>query len=136
ADGHLTLGTLLLSFQLVQFATQFAQGVDIYASAWQYMVAAQGRISELLLLGRPPVSASGRLGDGGLEVRAMSIRLGDREVFADFDLRVEPGELVVVHGSPGSGKTTLAHLVVGALMPHAGSVAVGGSEIARLSIAE
>lgn len=48
------------------------------------------------------------------------------EAVADVDLRVDPGELVVVAGTTGSGKSTLLRLLAGLLEPTAGSVTVDG----------
>jgi putative ABC transport system ATP-binding protein len=46
-------------------------------------------------------------------------------------LRVARGEKVAFIGPSGSGKTTLAYLIAGILTPRAGSLAVGGAELAR-----
>ncbi len=50
---------------------------------------------------------------------------------ASFD--VQPGEVFVVMGLSGSGKSTLIRMVNGLLPPTAGSIEVGGEDIARLS---
>jgi putative ABC transport system ATP-binding protein len=46
-------------------------------------------------------------------------------------LHVARGEKVAFIGPSGSGKTTLAYLIAGILTPRAGSIAVGGAELAR-----
>jgi len=51
-------------------------------------------------------------------------------------LAVEPGEAVVCIGPSGSGKSTLLALIAGILVPQAGSVRVGGVELARRGDAE
>ena len=48
-------------------------------------------------------------------------------------LRVEAGEKVAVIGPSGCGKTTLLHLLAGVLVPSAGRIAVGGTEVSALS---
>ena len=59
---------------------------------------------------------------------------GGREALAGVDLRVEPGELVVLCGLSGSGKTTLMRAACG-LVPHfhggevAGELSVAGLDV-------
>ena len=48
-------------------------------------------------------------------------------------LRVEAGEKVAVIGPSGCGKTTLLHLLAGVLVPSAGRIAVGGTDVSALS---
>ncbi|PRY18234.1 thiol reductant ABC exporter subunit CydD [Kineococcus rhizosphaerae] len=59
----------------------------------------------------------------GLRLRGVSVRRADASaVLEDFDLDVAPGELHVLAGPSGAGKTTAARVAAGALVPDAGSV--------------
>jgi putative ABC transport system ATP-binding protein len=49
-----------------------------------------------------------------------------------LDLRAEPGELVVLLGASGSGKTSLLSVIAGILTPAAGSVRVGVTTVTGL----
>jgi putative ABC transport system ATP-binding protein len=62
----------------------------------------------------------------------------DLEVVAlqGLDLQVAPGEMVAIAGRSGSGKTTLMNILAGLERPSAGSVHVGGHDLARLGRAE
>ena len=51
----------------------------------------------------------------------------NRPVLSDFNLRVAPGEIVVLLGESGSGKTTALRLINGLTMPDAGEVCVEGT---------
>jgi len=59
---------------------------------------------------------------------------GDAPVHAvsDVDLRIEPGELVVVAGPSGSGKTTLLQLLGALDRPTRGEVRFEGQDVGRL----
>lgn len=54
----------------------------------------------------------------------------------NITLEVAPGEVLGVIGATGSGKTTLARLMIGALKPSAGNVRLDGVEISDWSPAE
>ena len=62
-------------------------------------------------------------GSGRQAVRALS----------DVNLRLEPGELVLLEGPSGSGKTTLLSVAAGLLTPDEGTVTLAGHELGPLS---
>ncbi|MDE2347931.1 MAG: ABC transporter ATP-binding protein [Gammaproteobacteria bacterium] len=55
------------------------------------------------------------------------------EVLHHIDLAVAEGDFLALMGPSGSGKTTLLNLIGGLDTPSAGSIAVGGQRIDRLS---
>ena len=50
----------------------------------------------------------------------------DKPVFDGYDLRVAPGEQVVIAGASGTGKSTLLALIAGLLPAQAGSIVIDG----------
>jgi glutamine transport system ATP-binding protein len=65
-----------------------------------------------------------------VELEKVSKRFGDLEVLRDLDLRVAPGEVVVVIGASGSGKSTLIRCINGLEAFESGRVCVDGHELA------
>src|SRR5262249_7968815 len=61
---------------------------------------------------------------------------GEVDVLHELDLVVEPGEIVAVCGSTGSGKTSLLNLLPRFYDPPGGHVRVGGIDTRDLPIAE
>lgn len=61
-------------------------------------------------------------------------KLGREKLHAvqDATFSVGVGSLVAIVGPSGSGKTTLTHMIGGLLKPDAGSIIVGGVDVARL----
>jgi putative ABC transport system ATP-binding protein len=57
-------------------------------------------------------------------------------VLLDIQLDVAQGEFIALMGPSGSGKSTLLNLIAGIDKPSAGSIEIGGVDIARLSEGE
>ena len=58
---------------------------------------------------------------------------GDVEALKDISLHIKEGELVVLKGRSGSGKSTILSLVAALAKPTSGEVIVGGEHISKLS---
>jgi len=54
-------------------------------------------------------------------------------VFDDFNLSLQGGDGAIVTGPVGSGKTTLARLIVGSLKPQRGEILISGGSIHKIS---
>jgi branched-chain amino acid transport system ATP-binding protein len=67
-----------------------------------------------------------------LEVDKIDTFYGEFQVLKEVSLRVNDGELVVVFGPNGHGKSTLLKTICGLLTPTSGSVKFDGKEITRL----
>lgn len=85
-------------------------------------------------------AASGTDGDRFIEAQEVvkRFRTGTEsiDVLRDLDLEVAAGEIVVILGVSGTGKSTLLNLVGGIDRPTAGRLRVGGYDLATLSDAE
>lgn len=65
-------------------------------------------------------------------VEGLHAGYGDRTVLRGVDLAVAAGELVVVIGPNGCGKTTLLRVIAGALRPAAGRVLFKGEDVREM----
>ena len=72
--------------------------------------------------------AAAMKGGAVIELENVGHAYGDREVFGDVSLSLEPGSFHFLTGPSGAGKTTLLDLCHGALVPTAGQVRLFGQD--------
>ena len=136
-----TIG-MLVAFQM--FAARVSQPMLRLVGLWQQFqqaAIAVRRLGDVMNVPPEPwtLSTAREPGDaGGIEFRGVSFRYGaDRpDVLRDFNLRIAPGECVVLMGPSGSGKSTLTRLLQGFVWPTSGQVLVDGRDTRHLSANE
>jgi phospholipid/cholesterol/gamma-HCH transport system ATP-binding protein len=67
-----------------------------------------------------------------IRVQGLYKRFGSQPVLRGLDLDIATGEIMVVIGRSGGGKSVLLKHLIGLLRPDAGTVAVDGTDITRL----
>jgi phospholipid/cholesterol/gamma-HCH transport system ATP-binding protein len=67
-----------------------------------------------------------------IEFREVSITFDDEMVLDRISFKVAPGEMKVVLGESGSGKSTILKLALGLIRPDAGQIFIDGEEITHL----
>jgi phospholipid/cholesterol/gamma-HCH transport system ATP-binding protein len=71
-----------------------------------------------------------------IEVEGLTVRYGDSTILENLDLRVYKGEVLVVLGGSGCGKSVLLKHIIGLETPHEGRIVVKGIDIVRGSEGE
>jgi cell division transport system ATP-binding protein len=66
-----------------------------------------------------------------IELRGAAVSYGSRVVLSDVTLSVGKGELVLIEGATGAGKTTLVRLLLGAVPLQSGSARVLETDLAQ-----
>lgn len=61
-----------------------------------------------------------------LSIKSLSKSYGAHRVFEGLDLAADAGEIIVIFGGSGTGKTILLRLIAGVEQPTSGSVEIGG----------
>jgi len=70
-----------------------------------------------------------------LQVRGLRKSFGGQEVLKGIDLDVWPGEIFVIMGPSGSGKSVLLKHLIGLEVPDAGEILINGESVGSVEIA-
>jgi ATP-binding cassette subfamily B protein len=137
--GNLTLGTLSVVLRYAAPNLLVSGIIDDLITFWQTAKTGMGRIQELITWEEPESSGASRRAlpdrvDEGLAVEGLSVRRGERAVLDGLDLDARPGELVVVAGPRGAGKSTLALTLTGDLVPDAGRILLEGVDTGEMDL--
>ena len=73
-----------------------------------------------------------------LEVQKLQLKLNGKAIINDFNLQVTQGEVHGILGENGTGKTTVANLIMGtnSYRPTAGKIIFDGEDISQLSVSQ
>jgi ATP-binding cassette, subfamily B, bacterial len=138
-DGSLTLGAMLA---LNTFAVGVFTPLSNLASTWIQVQLLGGYIERIndirdtpLEQDRAKVRLAGEL-HGRIEVEDVSFRYGplDPLVVKDVSLKIEPGQFVAIVGRSGSGKSSLANLLLGLYSPSDGRILYDRVNLSELDL--
>jgi len=95
--------------------------------------ASSQRVFELLAmrstLAEPPKPVPLKAAGAEIEFDRVEFAYNEKPVLKDISLRIAPGQLVAVVGASGSGKTSLANLLMRFYDPQRGAVRIGGVDL-------
>ncbi len=136
--GATTFGTLVAFIEYVQKFFAPLRDLSAKYSVIQASNASLERIFDVF--DQEPEAIGSAVPDRARgEVRFEGVRFGYRDdtpVLRGIDLTLRPGETVALVGDTGSGKTTLARLLLRFYQPTAGRVLLDGADLARMDPAE
>ncbi len=135
--GVITLGTVYLLFHYTDMLRRPIEQLRRELEEMQRAAASVGRITELLRTeSRLPEGRGAWIPAGPLAVELDRVSFAyesgadpDDLVLRDVSLRLAPGEVLGVLGRTGSGKTTLARLLLRFYDPTSGAIRLGGVDL-------
>jgi ATP-binding cassette subfamily B protein len=136
--GAITLGTVYLLFHYTDMLRRPIEQLRRELEDMQRAVASVGRVTELLRTeSRLPEGRGAPIPAGPLAVELDAVSFAyessgaadDDLVLRDISLRLAPGEVLGVLGRTGSGKTTLARLLLRFYDPTSGAIRLGGVDL-------
>jgi ATP-binding cassette subfamily B protein len=139
-NGGMSLGTMMAMTALASgFMAPFSSLFGVLGSL-PMLKAMLARVADVLdeppeqnaLTAQPAPRLRGRI-----ELRAVSFRYSPQaaDVVTDVSATIEPGQSVAIVGATGSGKSTIASLMVGLYRPSAGQVRYDQHDLADLDLA-
>jgi ATP-binding cassette, subfamily B, bacterial len=145
--GAITLGTVYLLFNYTEMLRRPIEQLRRELEQMQQAVASVGRIDELLRVrSRLPDGHGPPIPGGALAVELDSVSFAYEEaspdassdglVLRDISLRLTPGRVLGVLGRTGSGKTTLARLLLRFYDPISGAIRLGGVDVRDASLSD
>ena len=140
-DGNITIGEFVLFETLLLQLVWPLEAIGWILDLAQRALASAGRsfgwLEGIEPLPEPANPQHVPAGPLGVTFEHVSFAYGGEvDVLHELDLVVEPGEIVAVCGSTGSGKTSLLNLLPRFYDPTGGRVLVGGTDTRDVPIAE
>ena len=129
--GAISVGTVYLLFYYTELLRRPIESFRRELEDMQRAIASLGRVDQLLRTSSALVDGHGTLPAGalGVELDAVSFGYEGDLVLRDVSLRVAPGRVLGILGRTGSGKTTLARLLLRFYDPTDGTVRLGGVDL-------
>ncbi|MCH2171879.1 NHLP family bacteriocin export ABC transporter peptidase/permease/ATPase subunit [Myxococcota bacterium] len=141
-EGHLTMGALIAFQLLMAHFTAPIQSLVAFGSQIQQIRGDLSRIQDVIDHPVDPLTEIRPLATdepvqkltGSVELRGIGFQYGplDPPLIEDFNLSLEPGSRVALVGGSGSGKTTIAKLILGIVQPTKGEVLFDGERITKI----
>ncbi|OMF37864.1 helicase [Paenibacillus sp. FSL H8-0548] len=137
--GSISIGTVYLIFYYTELLAKPIEKIRTQIEDLQKADASLLRIRELLAT-RPRIEdgPGAELPDGPLALELNDVTFGYDEypTLKELQLRLKPGEVLGLLGRTGSGKTTLARLLLRFYDPQQGSIKLGGTDIRQCKLSE
>jgi ABC-type multidrug transport system fused ATPase/permease subunit len=136
--GQITIGGLLAFAAFLVELFGPAQELSALAATFGTASAAAERVIELLRM-RTPVQQRPGARDlvgvrGQLDCKHVGAEYNGRSVLREINFSVAPGEILAVMGPSGTGKSTLAKLMVRFMDPSTGAVQLDGTDLRDATI--
>jgi ATP-binding cassette subfamily B protein len=130
--GRFNVGELVASLLVANTLVLRIEGIGRVMQVFADARSSAGRIWEVLDAAPTIHSGLGDIPSGPLGFRLDSVSVaapgGGSDILNDVSLRIEPGELVALVGTTGSGKSTLMGLLPRLVDADGGAVSIGSTE--------
>ncbi|NML23602.1 ABC transporter ATP-binding protein [Pseudoflavitalea sp. G-6-1-2] len=138
-DPSITIGTIAEFVMYVNMLTFPVSAIGWTASMIQRAAASQKRLNEFLYTDTAipnPEQALKPSMEGAIAFNHVNFVYPNTGIHAlkDFDLHIRKGEKIAIIGHTGSGKTTIAQLLLRMYDPTGGNVEIDGTDVRRIDL--
>ena len=141
-EGAITVGTLAEFLAFMAILQQPVRQVGMIVNSTARAFVSGGRVFELLdmdpAVQDKPGAAPLRLTDGVIRFEHVDFAYGEGEgaspALHDVNFEVGPGKSLGIVGPPGSGKSTIAHLIPRFYDPTLGRITIDGQDIRDVTL--
>ena len=131
-DGQITVGTFVAFVSYGNMIIWPVRMMGRLLTDFGKAKIAGGRIHEILTEVQEDMTGSTPDIKGKMTLNDVHFSYGDTAVLKGVKMSVEPGQMIGIVGPTGSGKTTLANILIGMLTPEHGSVTIDGKALREI----
>ena len=137
-DGELTLGELTQFLAFMSILLQPVRQIGMMINGYARGSATGGRLFQVLdidpSIQDKPDAKDLEITNGTLEFHNVSFGYEEDHTLNGVSFKVEPGHTVGIVGPPGSGKSTIAHLVPRFYDPKKGHITIDGQDLRDVTL--
>lgn len=132
-DNNITIGVLFAFYTLIGYLLEPLQRlVDIQPQIQSALIAVE-RLNDILDLDTEKDSDD-EISQNNIKINNLYFRYGNRKlVIENLNMEIHSGETIALIGESGSGKTTIAKLIMAFYQPEKGGIFIGGLDISNLN---
>jgi len=136
---HYKVGTIAEFVMYIQLLTFPVSAIGLTASMTQRAAASQKRINEFLQIKtsiKSPIEALKPALEGNIQFQNVDFTYSHTGIHAikDFSLQVKQGQKIAVIGRTGSGKSTIAQLLLRMYDPNSGMILYDGTPLNKINL--
>jgi ATP-binding cassette, subfamily C, bacterial LapB len=130
-NGHVSLGVLAASIILANRVMQPLQALMVTWVRFQHLTQAKQRFRQIFALDQEAKNYTQAILRGKVHLNNVSFSYitPQKTILDRVNLTIEPGHIISIQGSNGTGKTTIANLLIGHLQPTEGEILIDGAPL-------
>lgn len=123
-NGTITVGTFVAFISYGNMIIWPVRAMGRILTDFGKAKVAGGRIQEILLTEQEDHSGDTPKIQGHMTLKDVHFSYGEHEVLKGINMDIKPGQMIGIVGPTGSGKTTLANILIGMIHPDSGVVTI------------